>query len=73
MNKILKTNQTLTFVRYNREFVITEFVITEFDCNKFFLLMNKEVKFNQSKKLQKNVVNKFWNSTLSTFKSSNKK
>ena len=27
-----RTNQSILFVRYNREFVITEFVITEFDC-----------------------------------------
>ena len=32
MYKVLKSNQRLKFVRYKREFVITEFVITEFDC-----------------------------------------
>jgi hypothetical protein len=38
MNKLLKTNQTLTFVRYKREFVITEFVLTEFDCSHYLFL-----------------------------------
>jgi hypothetical protein len=30
--KMLITNQSFNFVRYIREFVLTEFVITEFDC-----------------------------------------
>ncbi len=29
---MLITNQSFNYVRYNREFIITEFVLTKFDC-----------------------------------------
>ncbi len=35
MVKYAKQNQKLGFVRYNREFAVTEIVITKFNCIEF--------------------------------------